>query len=69
MHNIFLDNWNIENQTCFKNKNHYFRKNEKPRAISIGQLNTSPCLHFQPINVIFYNGSYSLKGKGKLILT
>jgi len=27
------------------------------RAISIGQLHTSPCFHIQPINVVVFNGS------------
>src|SRR5690606_36570670 len=28
-----------------------------PRPISTGQLNTSPCLHTQPINPVVYRGS------------
>lgn len=27
------------------------------RAISTGQLHTSPCFHIQPINVVVFNGS------------
>ena len=33
-----------------------------PRPISIGQLNTSPCLHLRPINLIVSKGSYSFDG-------
>ena len=38
-----------------------------PRSISIGQLNTLPCLHLQPINLVIFKGSYSIKdGKSYL---
>lgn len=36
--------------------------NISPRTISIAHLNTSPCLQLQPIDVMVYNGSYSLAG-------
>ena len=38
-----------------------------PRHISIGQLNTLPCLHLRPINVIVYDVPYSFR-MGDLIL-
>ena len=38
-----------------------------PRSISIGQLNTLPCLHLQPINLIIFKGSY-FRRMGNLIL-
>ena len=34
-----------------------------PRPISTSQLNTSPCLHPWPINLIIFEGSYSCDGK------
>ena len=38
-----------------------------PRSISIGQLNTLLCLHLQPINLVIFKGSYSIKdGKSYL---
>ena len=40
----------------------------RPRPISTGQLNTSPCLHSQPINPVVFRGTYSHKGMGELIL-
>ena len=33
-----------------------------PRPISIGQLNTLPCLHLRPINLVVFKGSYSFDG-------
>ena len=38
-----------------------------PRPISTGQLNTSQCLHTQPINLVFFKGSYSYDGKSHLV--
>ncbi len=32
-----------------------------PRPISTAKLNTLPCLHTQPINLIVHEGSYQLK--------
>jgi hypothetical protein len=29
-----------------------------PRPISTGQLNTLPCFHFRPINLVVYEGPY-----------
>jgi len=31
-----------------------------PRPISTGQLNTLPCVHFRPINLVVYQGPYLL---------
>ena len=31
-----------------------------PRPISTAKLNTLPCLHMQPINLVVYKGSYWL---------
>ena len=39
-----------------------------PRSISIGQLNTLPCLHLRPIKLVVYKWPYFLKGMGYLIL-
>ena len=38
-----------------------------PRPISTSQLNTSPCVHLWPINLIISKGSYFLR-MGNLIL-
>ena len=38
-----------------------------PRPISTGQLNTSLCLHFRPINLVFYQGPYPVIPVGGLI--
>ena len=38
-----------------------------PRPISTGLLSVSPRLHSRPINLVVYQGSYSLKGMGELI--
>ena len=42
--------------------------NPSPRAISTGQLNTLPCLHFRPIDVVVYHGPYQVDPVGDLIL-
>ena len=39
-----------------------------PRPISTGQLNASRRLHTQPINHVFYMGSYHVDRVGSLIL-
>ena len=39
-----------------------------PRPISTGPLKTLLSLHFRPINLVIYQGSYSLDGMGDLIL-
>jgi hypothetical protein len=38
-----------------------------PRPISTGQLNTLLCLHFRPINLVFYQGPYPVNPVGGLI--
>ena len=38
-----------------------------PRPISTGLLQTSPPFQIRPINLVVYQGSYSLKGMGELI--
>ena len=43
------------------------RKNPSPRPISTGRLNTSPCLHLRPINLVVYQGPYSVNRMGDLI--
>jgi hypothetical protein len=42
-------------------------KPSSPRLISTTRLNTSPCLHLWPINLVVYQESYSLMGMGDLI--
>jgi hypothetical protein len=39
-----------------------------PRTISTGLLNTLLRLHIQPINLVVFQGPYSLEGMGELIL-
>src|SRR5687767_746224 len=39
-----------------------------PRPISTGLLRTLPYFQIRPINLVVYQGSYSLKGMGELIL-
>ena len=41
-------------------------KKLSPRSISISQLNTSPCLHFWPINLLTLEGTYFFR-MGSLI--
>ena len=38
-----------------------------PRPISTGLLHTLLCFQIRPINLVVYQGSYSLKGMGELI--
>ena len=38
-----------------------------PRPISTGLLQTLPPVQIRPINLVVYQGSYSLKGMGELI--
>src|SRR5215207_571321 len=49
-------------------KLHSATKPLSPRLISTTRLNTSPCLHLWPINLVVYQESYSLMGMGDLIL-
>ena len=39
-----------------------------PRPISTGRLNTLPCVHLRPINVVVYHGPYLVNPVGDLIL-
>ena len=39
-----------------------------PRPISTGLLQTLPSFQIRPINLVVYQGSYSLMGMGELIL-
>ena len=39
-----------------------------PRPISTGRLNTSPCLHLRPINLVVCEGPYRVNPVGDLIL-
>jgi hypothetical protein len=39
-----------------------------PRPISTGLLSALLRVHIRPINLVVYQGSYSLKGMGELIL-
>ena len=39
-----------------------------PRPISTGRLNTLPCVHLRPINVVVYHGPYLVNPVGNLIL-
>ena len=43
------------------------RKPSSPRTISTGLLRTSLCFQIRPINLVVYQGPYSLKGMGELI--
>ena len=38
-----------------------------PRPISTGLLHTLLCFQIRPINLVVYQGSYSLKGMGEFI--
>ena len=39
----------------------------KPSTISTAQLNTSPCVHLRPINLVVYQGPYPVNPVGDLI--
>ena len=43
------------------------KKIPSPRPISTGRLNTSPCVHLRPINLVVYQGPYSVDPMGDLI--
>src|SRR4029453_15124851 len=43
------------------------RKIPSPRPISTGRLNTSPCVHLRPINLVVYQGPYPVYPVGDLI--
>ena len=72
-----LYRWAIEDYTMFESLHlqnriqqtlyHKIFIRSSPRSISIGQLNTLPCLHLQPIYLIIFKGSY-FRRMGNLIL-
>jgi len=43
------------------------KKIPSPRPISTGRLNTSPCVHVRPINLVVIQGPYSVDPMGDLI--
>ena len=68
------DHFAIVTRPLFQNWiycNAFFSSNQRaklsPRPISTSQLNTSPCVHLWPINLIIFEGSYFLR-MGNLIL-
>ena len=54
----------LENCTQAKGE---VKQPSSPRRISTGLLSALPRLHSRPINLVFYQASYSLKGMGELI--
>src|SRR3954454_16815966 len=46
---------------------HELLVNPSPRPISTGRLNTLPCVHLRPINVVVYQGPYPVNPVGDLI--
>ena len=42
-------------------------KISSPRPISTGRLNTSPCVHLRPINLVVYQGPYPVNPVGELV--
>jgi len=40
--------------------NVFERVRSSPRPISTGRLNTLPCVHLRPINLVVYQGPYPL---------
>ena len=46
----------------------YQRNPSSPRPISTGLLQTLPSFQIRPINLVVYQGSYSLEGMGEFIL-
>jgi hypothetical protein len=49
------------------NHGHHKKYPSSPRPISTGLLRTLLCFQIRPINLVVYQGSYSLKGMGELI--
>ena len=48
--------------------NVFERVRSSPRPISTGRLNTLPCVHLRPINLVVYQGPYPVNPVGDLIL-
>ncbi len=44
------------------------RSKSSPRPISTGRLNTLPCVHLRPINLVVFEGPYRVIPVGDLIL-
>jgi hypothetical protein len=57
----------LENCTSARNSRAKRKTTSSPRPISTGQLSGLPRLYRRPINLVVYQGSYSLKGMGELI--
>ena len=55
----------LENSTASTNFLPQKRLKPSPRPISTGQLNTLPCLHFRPINVVVCHGPYPVNPGGR----
>ena len=47
--------------------NVFERVRSSPRPISTGRLNTLPCVHLRPINLVVYQGPYPVNPVGHLI--
>ena len=61
--------WYPENQTAsIMDRVIFIHFWKSPRPISTRWLNMSPCLHLAPINLLVFEGSYSLEVMGYLIL-
>jgi hypothetical protein len=56
-----------ENSIASTNVFDEMRVRSSPRPISTGRLNTSPCVHLRPINLVVYQGPYPLDAVGDLI--
>ena len=57
----------LENRKVGRVRSGYRKYPSSPRSISTGSLSTLLCLHGRPINLVVYQGSYSLMGMGELI--
>src|SRR2546423_4586336 len=57
----------LQNRTADRVERGYRKYPSSPRSISTGSLSTLLCLHDRPINLVVFQGSYSLKGMGELI--
>src|SRR5204863_9085146 len=55
----------LENRTAPLNRHQKYPSS--PRTISTGLLHASPRFQIRPINLVVYQGSYSLEGMGELI--
>ena len=55
-------------QNCTAPQRVSLKNPSSPRPISTGLLQTLPPFQIRPINLVVYQGSYSLKGMGEFIL-